>query len=308
MKPVFPDNKKFAFSIFDDTDGSTLENIRPVYYLLLELGLFTTKSVWVAPSPGYEGPYAGSATLEDPEYLNYIKFLAGKGFEIAFHNASMCSSTRENTSGALDRFKDALGFYPRSHANHHENSENLYWGSERLHSRALRFLMKISGKGRRYEGHVSGSRYFWGDLSRKHFDYVRNLVFREINLLKINPTIPYSDPGKPYVKNWFSSSEGATVESFNRLLSSKNQDRLEREGGVCIIYTHFAEGFTEKGTVNIKTKSLLSELSKRDGWFVPVSTLLDYLKTNRKREMPTNTEMSRMEFKWFLSKIFHGTS
>lgn len=42
----FPDGKRFAFSVFDDTDGGTTANLRPVYQLLDELGIFVTKSVW----------------------------------------------------------------------------------------------------------------------------------------------------------------------------------------------------------------------------------------------------------------------
>ncbi len=37
MRIRFPENKKFAFSIFDDTDGATVDNVRPIYDLLTEL-------------------------------------------------------------------------------------------------------------------------------------------------------------------------------------------------------------------------------------------------------------------------------
>ena len=43
----WPDNKKFAFTIFDDTDGSNLNDNRLVYDYLNELGFKTTKSVWM---------------------------------------------------------------------------------------------------------------------------------------------------------------------------------------------------------------------------------------------------------------------
>ena len=44
--PRWPDGKAFAFSVFDDTDLSTLENAPAVYRLLRDLGFRTTKSVW----------------------------------------------------------------------------------------------------------------------------------------------------------------------------------------------------------------------------------------------------------------------
>ena len=42
----FPEGRKFAFTILDDTDDATVENVRPVYDLLTELGFRTTKTVW----------------------------------------------------------------------------------------------------------------------------------------------------------------------------------------------------------------------------------------------------------------------
>jgi hypothetical protein len=40
----FPGGKCFAFTIFDDTDVATVENIRPIYLLLEDLGMRTTKT------------------------------------------------------------------------------------------------------------------------------------------------------------------------------------------------------------------------------------------------------------------------
>lgn len=47
----WPDGKRFAFTIFDDTDHQTLENVPPVYDFLSDLGLRTTKSVWPLKGP-----------------------------------------------------------------------------------------------------------------------------------------------------------------------------------------------------------------------------------------------------------------
>ncbi len=44
--PPYPGNREFAFSVIDDTDDARLENIVPLYDLLTELGLRTTKTVW----------------------------------------------------------------------------------------------------------------------------------------------------------------------------------------------------------------------------------------------------------------------
>lgn len=40
---------KFYFSIIDDTDDATYENIKPVYDFLYDKDIFITKTVWVYP-------------------------------------------------------------------------------------------------------------------------------------------------------------------------------------------------------------------------------------------------------------------
>lgn len=306
----FPDGKRFAFTIFDDSDLATVENVKPVYELLSRLGIATTKSVWVYTGEDATDRFHGSSTLADEEYARFIKRLQGEGFEIAFHSASNGSSRRETTISALESFKEALGHYPKAHTNHSSNKDNIYWGCDRLDLTRAVYIMakKLTGKYQEFEGHKPGSPYFWGDVCQDRIKYVRNLVFREINLLRVNPTMPYRDPKRPFVNYWFSSCEGSNVQRFNSLLSSRNQDRLEREGGVCIMYAHFACGFAESGRVNPDTERLLTELSRRKGWFVPVSTLLDYLQARQTRETRPLYERVNMEIRWFLSKLVHQTS
>lgn len=309
MKRVkFPEGKRFAFTIFDDTDLATVENIKPVYNLLSDLGIYTTKSVWVYDTVNPENPFYGSKTLEYPEYSEFICWLAKNNFEIAFHNATMESVKRGKTYAAFEKFREIVGYYPRSFANHESNLENLYWGYERLDNFLLRVVIRLFGKSSRSYGHLSDSAYFWGDLAKQHISYVRNFVYPEINLLKINPTLPYHDPQRPCVNYWFSSSEGSDVNSFNKLLALRNQERLEEEGGVCIVYTHFAKGFVENGKVNSKTSELLNELSRRNGWFVPVSILLDYLRSERNNAIRPLNEKVKMEIMWLLSKVWLGTT
>ena len=62
--------------------------------------------------------------------------------------------------------------------------------------------------------------------------------------------MPYRDPDRPYVNYWFASSEGAHVDSFNAMISERNQERLKNEGGACIMYAHLARGFLVNGKIN----------------------------------------------------------
>jgi hypothetical protein len=304
---AFPGNKRFAFTIFDDTDLATVENVGPVYALLARLGMRTTKSVWaLAPT---QPSRIGGSTLAEPPYLDFVLKLKQQGFEIASHGATSHSSVREETARGLETFKQLIGHYPRIHCNHSMNRENLYWGAARLGTRRYRFLYRLAtlGKDRRMEGHDPASPYFWGDLAQRHIQYVRNFVFREINLLKIYPKIPYRDPSKPYVNYWFTSAQAADVETFIEALAPRRQERLEAEQGVCILYTHFGAGFVRKGVLNPEFCRLMGMMAARRGWFVPVSDVLDYLRSRGGVGEIAPRDRARLERRWMIAKLLHRT-
>jgi hypothetical protein len=110
---------------------------------------------------------------------------------------------------------------------------------------------------------------------------VRNLTFDRPNLRSVNPTMPYHDPTRPYVRYWFSAAEADDVWEFNQLLSEERQEALEREGGVCIVATHLGKKFAVEGRMNPETVKLLRRLAGRPGWFPNLSELLDFLRKER---------------------------
>jgi hypothetical protein len=295
----FPEGKRFAFTVMDDTDVATVENIQPIYRLLESLGLRTTKTVWpVRCEEGY-GDFWFSETLDDPHYRDFVIDLQARGFEIAFHGATMQTSTRERTVRALERFRCAFGTPPRVYANHSYNRENVYWGAERLDDPLLRLLFgRAFGPPDRYGGHRPESPYWWGDLCAEQIEYVRNLTFSGINVLRINPSLPYRDPKRPCVRWWFSAADAGDVHAFNHLLRPENQDRLEAEGGVCIVATHFGKGFCRDGKLNSETRRLLESLAARNGWFRPVGDVLDWLRAQRASEGLPPREWRRMQWRW----------
>ncbi len=301
---AFPDGKKFAFTICDDTDRGTVENIKPVYDFLYELDLLTTKTIWVLPTnDSLAWPNRGE-TLRDSIYTRFILDLKDKGFEIASHGVRGGSTKRAEILESFEDFKNIIGYYPKIHINHFVNKDDLYWGSEKLNLWPLKILYKIFKESGRYYGEVPESEYFWGDFARKHISYVVNFSFYEINLAKVNPLMPYHDPEKPYVNYWFHTSYGRNVEEFNQLLSQKNLDKLERERGVCIVYTHFASGFCDNGALNETTKIRLRDLASRDGWFVPASEILDYLKKHHEGNNELTFRQSvHIELRWILEHI-----
>lgn len=305
----FPDDRRFAFTIFDDTDFSTVENTRPVYEFLNELGMRTTKSVWPLASVP-ESEIQGE-TLQDPEYLRFVLTLKQWGFEIALHNVRNFDSTRDMVCSGLEAFRARIGEYPRCHTNHAENRDNLYWGAERVSTTPLRFAFRVADAARARptsKGHIAGSSYFWGDICREHLSYVRSFSFREVNLERINPTLPYKDPDRPFVNFWFTSSEGANVTTFCKTIAEAEQDRLEEEGGVCIMYSHLSQGFGSDGCIHSRFRELMTRLARKKGWFVPVATLLDRLQERRSNLTISRFERVMMEHRWLLEKIRNGTT
>ena len=294
LSPI-PAEKNFAVTFVDDTDLSTRENTEPVYEMLSRRNILGAKTVWVHPekrNSAYRkdcempisGPSASGSTLDDTEYLHFVRNLADRGYEIALHGVTAGNSYRNETIEGLERYKEYFGKYPRINVFHEKNMENLYCGRHKLDLWPLKFLEWLSHKSD-YQGHIEGSPYFWGDIAIKTIDYMR-LPFhtiQEVNTLRINPSMPFHDPMRPYVNGWFASSDGADCQRFNRLLSRENVDKLIAERGACIVYTHFAKGFARyKGSVWILSddfqKTLEYLTSREGGWYPTASELLDRLR------------------------------
>jgi hypothetical protein len=305
--PVWPEGKAFAFTVLDDSDLCSVANSKAVYDFLASCGLRTTLTVW--PLAAEHPDNQSGATLADGDYLDFLLGLKSKGFGIGFHGATCQSSLREKTIEGIERFRSLLGGDPPVHANHHNNRENIYWGVDRLHGRLWRAIYRAATvtKARQFEGHDPQSPYFWGDLCHRHTTYVRNFVFEEINTLKINPTMPYHDPSRPYVRFWFSSAEGRDVARFCNAIRPERQARLEQEGGACILYTHFAFDFVRNGALNAEFRRLVELLAARNGWFVPVRELLDYLREQGGGGNIPEAELRAMERRWMWEKIRHGS-
>jgi hypothetical protein len=277
---LWPEGRRFAFTIVDDTDFATLENVKPVYDFLHQTGFRITKTVWpLAPT---ETATTGGDTLENPNYRAWVRDLQTQGMEIAYHGATDHTSPRERVIESLDRFKTVVGHDPYVYASHVGQREAMYWGAARLDGlprRIFRALNGLAGRDDNYYGELRESPCFWGDVCRSRITYTRGFTLKDINTLKLDPHMPYHDPRRPYVRYWFSGSDGPRVSDFIRLIEPDHQDRLLEEGGACILYTHLGSGFVESGKVNPDFVRLMERLARLPGWFVPVRELLDHLRT-----------------------------
>ncbi|HLP15494.1 MAG TPA: hypothetical protein VK470_04485, partial [Bacteroidota bacterium] len=243
----WPEGKRFAFTVFDDTDLATVQNVGPVYEFLEKNGFRTTKSVW--PLEGRHSSKFGGSTCGEADYREWVLGLKDRGFEIGLHNATHHSSTREECRAGIEQFSKYFGQPPSVHANHYDCADAIYWGPHRFTgvNRMAYTLLTKGSHSNQFQGHLESSPYFWGDICRERLRYVRDFVFTNINTLGECPYMPYHDNERPYVNRWFASSEGANVDLFVDMISAKNQDQLVREGGACIMYTHFASGFYRGG-------------------------------------------------------------
>jgi hypothetical protein len=305
----WPEGKRFAFTVFDDTDLETVANVGGVYAFLADCGFRTTKSCWVVDGDPQKGSSPGQ-TCQDPQYRQWLLDLQRRGFEIAWHNSTWHGLPRNEVLAALAKFAAIFGHAPCTAANHSDDEESMYWGDSRL-SPFHAFLYNLMTRRRnhgRFQGHVEGNPFFWGDACKEQIKYFRNFVYRDINTLKACPWMPYHDSKRPYVNFWFASSDGHNCRTMNRCLSERNQDRLEEEGGACIMYTHFVKGFMEGRSVEPRFEALMRRLARKNGWFVPAATLLDYLLKLRGRHELSSAERRRMERKWLLEKLRAGST
>jgi hypothetical protein len=299
----WPEGKSFAFTIIDDTDNSTINNTKCIYELLHSCGLKTTKTVWVyKPRDSFVGDY-----LLQSEYLSYVKWLRSLGFEIQLHNVGSGSFERCEIIRGFEEFNNLLGNYPSMHINHSVNPDNIYWGNKRFGS-FLRFFLNVFFRQKMYYGDEIKSIFFWGDVCRKRIKYIRNRVFLNVNTLKCDPKMPFIEKKKVYSNLWFSSSDGHSITLFNDLTSERNINKLIKEGGCCIVYTHFASGFlNDDGTLNANFVKNIEYLSKQNGWFVPATQLLDYLalmKDENSSEPVSQLYLNFLDLRWLLERLF----
>ena len=304
---TWPDGKRFAFTIFDDPDSQTLESGRRVYGLLAELGVRTTKGVW--PIRGAGTPSDHGSTCAEPGYRAWVQQLQAQGFEVGYHNATAHTSDRQQTIRGLDAFAEYFGGNPAVMSQHYYCDENIYWGDLRV-TGLRRAIYSILTRGRsrgQSHGHVVNHPYFWADLCRERIKYVRSFVFDDVNTLRACPFFPYHDPLRPYVNYWYASSEGAVPRSFCERISETNQDRLEEEGGACIMYTHLG-GFVDRGKLDNQFVALMTRLSRKNGWFAPVSAVLDHLLAQRPDSVLTDRQRRLLERRWLYHKIRFGSA
>jgi hypothetical protein len=66
----WPEERRFAFTVFDDLDGQALETSRLIYGFLADLGFRTTIAVWQLGAR--REPNSGGETCANPLYVDHL--------------------------------------------------------------------------------------------------------------------------------------------------------------------------------------------------------------------------------------------
>jgi hypothetical protein len=110
------------------------------------------------------------------------------------------------------------------------------------------------------------------------------------------------------VNYWYASAEASNLDRFLDRVTETSLDRLEEEGGAAILYTHFGHGYFASETLDPRFKALMVKVAQRNGWFVPVKTVLRYLESQGRGQIITRSARDRMSRRWLWTKLRHGTS
>lgn len=231
-----PHPHQCAFSIIDDPEGSTAESVRLVYDTLSDLGLRSTKGVWVFESQKTQrrSRKREGVTLQDRPHREYCAELTRRGFEIALHGASSGNDLRERSHAAFEFVERELGRAPIVCASDPWNVECMYGNAELVARGPLRWALAPLRLGRRSLGEDPTGLRFWGDVCRERIRYMRLFRTPSINTLVANPSMPYFEREKPLVRSWFTVTE----HGLAGVTTPESLATLAHENGACLLRQH----------------------------------------------------------------------
>jgi predicted TIM-barrel fold metal-dependent hydrolase len=94
------------------------------------------------------------------------------------------------------------------------------------------------------------------------------------------------------------------LAQFLQRLHPDHLDQLQEDGGVCIMYTHLGLDFVdERGQLNSEFVKAMTDLADRGGWYVPVSTMLDAVRSSDGCPTLTVSQRAGLERRWILDRV-----
>jgi hypothetical protein len=269
-----------GFCITDDCDATTLDSLRAVYDFLRSVGLPTTRTVWAFEPeepcgiPATPLSILRGVTLADPGLLDYCRELSRDGFEICLHGASAGNNRRDRTIAALDLIDREFGGSD-TWICHAKNADNPYWEHRVAPGRPLQAALRLYSR-HRCSGEDPNSPYYWGDVCRDRIRYVRLFRTRNPDTLAENPSMPYFEASKPFVRSWFT----ATKRSFADCTTPHALARLKKHNGLTVLYQYLHRYYDpDTGKVEPGFRVDAERLAADTGiWKATVSTVMTRLR------------------------------
>jgi hypothetical protein len=131
------------------------------------------------------------------------------------------------------------------------------------------------GRGRDgFEATCPESPFFRGDLCRVGSPTPATSLPRHKHAPGV-PYVPYHDPVRPFVQRWFASAEGERARVVRRD-HGRAQPEAPRGRGLSLHHVRAPRsGFLCSGRLDPGFESAMRGLAQRNGWFAPVSEMLD---------------------------------
>jgi len=257
---AWPDGKRLPFRFLTIR---TRRHSHGPRRLLVPCRSWFSHDPWVWPLGPIREVNSPGETCANASYLTHNLELQKLGFEIGYHNATPHSSVRDETKQALDLFKGYFGQDPRSMANHY-NREAIYW--DRRGSRPRQNAIQ------RLDPEQEQQPLPWGDRRRSRI-LGRPLpgAHRVLPQFRFPPISTRWRPVPGCVSRSIAAVCPALVlrvgrqqrQEFRQHAIGRQPDRLEEEGGACILYTHFGHGFVEDQKLDSRFSELMTRLSQK---------------------------------------------
>jgi peptidoglycan/xylan/chitin deacetylase (PgdA/CDA1 family) len=283
---LFPDGRRFAFTIVHDADSGYSRRLQPLFEVFDELELKITATVfmfwanwaengdiwreWNEQGQDNGGFFAPKAVpLTDEKEREFYLRLAAGGHEIGMHTPSDTSDTRHETVRAFEYFKAIFGHYPKVYTEHA--------GSHNKEAQAN-------------EGSNQGSPYYNTDLLNHYGPWIwlddqwglpdrRHERFYDLLAANGSPFNASSVKRYGVAKTFLRTGrwKEGDGDGFLRWYSEDNIDLLEKHRGLALVYTHLNEKWLDPETRQMRAaiKDRLRYLASKNGWFVPAGVILD---------------------------------
>lgn len=217
------------FALTNDIDHSKITNLRKIFHEFNKKDIKITMSIFATLKNNKIALCRHCNTndthsLEDKEFLNFIKSEVKNGHEIAYHGYSQGNDTNDEFKLGLKIFKDKIEYEPKIYIEH--GGHLLSNEPDMVTKQNLSFF-----------GNIIGSPFYVKETIKENFDLIttQEQVVRQNDLIKLNELF-----------------EDGEIKKFKRipLYLLKNISKQYNDDRAFIGYTHFGyTGYKSKNPI-----------------------------------------------------------